>query len=86
MPCAAALLFYLTPLTTQPNRLRFRAPILFPSAWFLIPTGWYNSYERTPTDTPPTDFDGAWKAALERHFEAFLELCFPDIHNDIDWT
>jgi hypothetical protein len=37
-------------------------------------------------DTPPTDFDGAWKAALERHFEAFLELCFPDVHNDIDWT
>lgn len=37
-------------------------------------------------DTPPTDFDGAWKVALERHFEAFLELCFPDIHNDIDWT
>jgi hypothetical protein len=37
-------------------------------------------------DTPLTDFDGAWKAALERHFEAFLELCFPDIHNDIDWT
>jgi predicted transposase YdaD len=36
-------------------------------------------------ETPPTDFDGAWKAALERHFEAFLELCFPDIHNDIDW-
>jgi hypothetical protein len=42
--------------------------------------------ERNDMDTPPTDFDGAWKAALERHFEAFLELCFPDVHNDIDWT
>jgi hypothetical protein len=35
MYCAAALLFYFRSLTTQPNRSRFRAPILFPSAWFF---------------------------------------------------
>jgi hypothetical protein len=37
-------------------------------------------------DNPPTDFDGAWKDALERHFESFLALCFPDAHADIDWA
>ncbi len=37
-------------------------------------------------DTTPTDFDGAWKDALERHFEPFLAYCFPDAHTDIDWT
>jgi hypothetical protein len=37
-------------------------------------------------DNPPTDFDGAWKDALERHFEPFLALCFPNAHADIDWT
>ena len=37
-------------------------------------------------DQPTTDFDGAWKEALERYLEPFLALCFPQAHGDIDWT
>lgn len=36
-------------------------------------------------DQPTTDFDGAWKEALERYLEPFLALCFPQAHADIDW-
>ena len=35
---------------------------------------------------PVTDFDGAWKEALEQYLEAFLALCFPQAHADINWT
>jgi hypothetical protein len=35
---------------------------------------------------PTTDFDGAWKEALEQYLEPFLALCFPQAHADIDWT
>jgi hypothetical protein len=35
--------------------------------------------------TPPSDFDGAWKYALEQHFPAFLALFFPVAHTGIDW-
>ena len=37
-------------------------------------------------DQPTTDFDGAWKEALERYLAPFLALCFPQAHADIDWT
>src|SRR5215212_5424895 len=37
-------------------------------------------------DQPTTDFDGAWKEALERYLEPFLALCFPQAHGDIDWA
>lgn len=32
------------------------------------------------------DYDGAWKAALEKYFKEFLELLFPTIHAAVDWT
>jgi hypothetical protein len=35
---------------------------------------------------PPTDFDGAWKEALEQFFRPFLEFCFPDIAARVDWA
>ena len=34
----------------------------------------------------PTDFDGAWKEALELYFRPFLEFCFPDIAARVDWS
>lgn len=33
-----------------------------------------------------SDYDGAWKAALEKYFKEFLELLFPAIHNQVDWN
>ena len=33
-----------------------------------------------------TDFDGAWKEALEQYFRPFLEFCFPDIATQVDWA
>jgi hypothetical protein len=38
--------------------------------------------------TPPTrpDYDSPWKNALEWHFQPFLNLCFPTIHNAINWN
>ena len=32
-----------------------------------------------------TDFDGAWKEALERYLRPFLALCFPKVEAGIDW-
>ena len=34
----------------------------------------------------PTDFDGAWKEALEQFFRPFLDFCFPDIAARVDWS
>jgi hypothetical protein len=31
------------------------------------------------------DQDSPWKEALERYFESFLALCFPEVHAGIDW-
>lgn len=33
-----------------------------------------------------SDYDGAWKAALEKYFKEFLELLFPVIYNEVDWS
>jgi len=33
-----------------------------------------------------TDYDGAWKQALDRYLEPFLRLCFPVVHAGIDWS
>jgi hypothetical protein len=33
-----------------------------------------------------SDYDGAWKAALDVYLQEFLELCFPTIHTAIDWS
>ena len=35
---------------------------------------------------PRTDYDGAWKQALDRYLEPFLRLCFPVIYAGIDWS
>lgn len=32
------------------------------------------------------DYDGAWKEAIEIYLQPFLELCFPDIAGQIDWS
>jgi hypothetical protein len=37
-------------------------------------------------DQPASDFDGAWKTALEQYFAPFLAFFFPSVHADIDWT
>jgi hypothetical protein len=36
--------------------------------------------------TPPTDFDGPWKLALELYLVEFLAFFFPHAHADIDWA
>ncbi|HET6884051.1 MAG TPA: hypothetical protein VFI31_28110, partial [Pirellulales bacterium] len=33
-----------------------------------------------------SDFDSAWKEAIEVFFEPFMALFFPDAHREIDWT
>ncbi|MCU0490823.1 MAG: DUF4351 domain-containing protein [Chloroflexaceae bacterium] len=33
-----------------------------------------------------SDFDAAWKEALETFFPAFLAFFFPAIHTDVDWS
>ncbi|MBN2506338.1 MAG: transposase [Verrucomicrobia bacterium] len=33
-----------------------------------------------------TDYDGAWKEALELYLEPFLQLCFPTVAQGIDWA
>ena len=32
------------------------------------------------------DYDSPWKEALDRYFVAFLELLFPKVHAQIDWS
>jgi len=32
-----------------------------------------------------TDYDGAWKEALEQFFQPFLVFCFPAIAARVDW-
>ena len=36
--------------------------------------------------TPQTDHDSPWKEALEKRFAEFLELLFPEIYCEIDWS
>jgi hypothetical protein len=33
-----------------------------------------------------TDYDGPWKEALDRYFQACMAFFFPQAHTDIDWT
>jgi hypothetical protein len=35
---------------------------------------------------PGTDYDGAWKEALDRFFEPCVAFFFPLAHADIDWA
>lgn len=37
-------------------------------------------------EQPTSDFDGAWKYALEQYFAPFLALFFPAAHAAIDWS
>jgi hypothetical protein len=32
------------------------------------------------------DYDSPWKEALDKYFEAFLALLFPEVHRQIDWS
>lgn len=36
-------------------------------------------------DQPASDFDGAWKYALEQQFDTFLAFFFPQAYAAIDW-
>jgi hypothetical protein len=36
--------------------------------------------------TMSTDYDSPWKEALDRYFEPFVALLFPEIHGQIDWS
>jgi hypothetical protein len=36
-------------------------------------------------EQPASDFDGAWKYALEQYFAPFLALFFPEAHAAINW-
>ncbi|WP_235818923.1 hypothetical protein [Vreelandella massiliensis] len=39
------------------------------------------------TDTSRTaDHDSPWKMALEGYFQEFLDLLFPPIHEQVDWS
>ena len=41
----------------------------------------------THTDTDrSTDHDSPWKIALDSYFQPFLELLFPHIPPEIDWS
>ena len=33
-----------------------------------------------------TDYDRPWKEILDNYFEDFLQLCFPKLHQAIDWA
>jgi hypothetical protein len=37
-------------------------------------------------DNPASDFDGAWKAAIEEYLPEFFALFFPAAYADIDWS
>ena len=32
------------------------------------------------------EYDSPWKEALEQYFESFMELFFPKIHSEVDWS
>jgi hypothetical protein len=34
----------------------------------------------------PADHDSPWKMALEGYFQEFLDLLFPAIHEQVDWS
>ena len=40
----------------------------------------------TGSMSEPTDYDGAWKEALDLFLRPFLELCFPLVAAGIDWN
>jgi len=37
-------------------------------------------------DRQDSDYDGAWKEALRLHLRAFIERCFSNLAELIDWT
>ena len=32
-----------------------------------------------------TEYDSPWKEILDKYFDHFMQLCFPDLHSAIDW-
>jgi len=45
-----------------------------------------NDLDASYEEAVRSDYDGAWKAALEKYFNEFLALLFPAIHNEVDWS
>ncbi|HLP91072.1 MAG TPA: transposase [Nostocaceae cyanobacterium] len=37
------------------------------------------------TNQPNSDYDSAWKEAITVYLEPFIEYCFPEVYQDIDW-
>jgi hypothetical protein len=33
-----------------------------------------------------SEYDSPWKESLEVYFESFLDLCFPAVHQELDWS
>ena len=33
-----------------------------------------------------SEYDSPWKESLDIYFESFLNLCFPAVHREIDWS
>ena len=33
-----------------------------------------------------TDYDSPWKEILDKYFDDFMQLCFPEIYQSIDWS
>jgi hypothetical protein len=38
-----------------------------------------------PGESATTEYDSAWKEAIEYAFEPFMAFFFPQAHKDIDW-
>lgn len=38
------------------------------------------------TTTMRDDLDSPWKEALERYFPEFMELLFPEVAREVDWS
>ena len=32
-----------------------------------------------------TEYDSPWKEILDKYFDHFMQLCFPDLYSAIDW-
>lgn len=32
-----------------------------------------------------TEYDSPWKEILDKYFEEFMQICFPELYQAIDW-
>jgi hypothetical protein len=44
------------------------------------------SAQKRPRSSLLSDYDSAWKEALESFFEEFISFFFPEAHSGIDWS